>query len=105
MMIRKRDVLVYGELLIGDSGGSGELLRLYGLMHQLTAVSHADVVAFARANRLHGRGIGWVDAHLPASALAANALLWTADERLAELAGELGVGAPAGRTGRGNAPD
>jgi predicted nucleic acid-binding protein len=40
---------------------------------------------------LHGRGIGWIDAHLLASALLADATLWTADARLAALAGELGM--------------
>jgi predicted nucleic acid-binding protein len=55
-------------------------------------VCHPEVAAFVRAQRLHGRGIGWIDAHLLASALLSNVPLWTADERLADLAGELGVG-------------
>ncbi|MCC6365512.1 MAG: hypothetical protein IT165_18520 [Bryobacterales bacterium] len=83
--------LIYGDVLIADPGGRGGLLRFYGLMQRAPAVPHADVVGFVRAHRLHGRGIGWIDAHLPASALVASAPLWTADERLARLAGELGV--------------
>jgi predicted nucleic acid-binding protein len=58
--------LVYGELLIGDKG----------------------------ARCLSGRGIGWVDVHLLASALVGRLRLWTADPRLAIVAGELGVGHP-----------
>lgn len=84
--------LIQGELLIGDPGGRSELLKSYQLMHRVSSVPHADVVAFVRAHKLHGRGIGWIDAHLLASALVSNVPLWTADERLARLANELGVG-------------
>ena len=82
---------VYGELLIGDKGGRKRLLTDYEQMHQVPVVPHANVVAFVRDRRLHGRGIGWVDAHLLASALVGSLRLWTADPRLATLADELGV--------------
>ena len=83
--------LVYGELLIGDPGGRRQLLNSYDLMYRLPAVSHADVASFVRARKLHGRGIGWIDAHLLASTVVADALVWTADEHLARLAGKLGI--------------
>ena len=83
--------LVYGELLIGDKGGRKRLLADYELMHQAPAVPHIDVVEFVRSRRLHGRGIGWIDAHLLASALVGRLKLWTADPRLGVLAGELGI--------------
>ena len=59
---------VYGELLIGDKGGRRELLDDYALMHQAPAVPHSAVVTFVRERQLHGRGVGWIDAHLLASA-------------------------------------
>lgn len=83
--------LVYGELLIGDAGGRSQLLNAYDLIYRVPAVGHAEVATFVRAHKLHGRGIGWIDAHLLASALVADTPLWTADEHLASLAGELGV--------------
>jgi hypothetical protein len=49
------------------------------------------VVEFARSRRLHGRGIGWIDAHLLASALVARLQLWTTDPRLAVIASEMGI--------------
>jgi predicted nucleic acid-binding protein len=82
---------VYGELLIGDVGGRKRLLDDYQHMHQAPFVPHADVVAFVRHRRLHGRGIGWIDAHLLAASLVGQLKLWTADPRLAALANELGV--------------
>jgi len=41
----------------------------YALMDQAPLVSYAEVVASVRDRELGGRGIGWVDAHLLASAL------------------------------------
>jgi predicted nucleic acid-binding protein len=83
--------LIHGELLIGDPGGRTELLNGYALMHRVSTIRHAEVVEFVRAYKLYGRGIGWIDAHLLASALVSNVSLWSA-ERLARLANELGVG-------------
>lgn len=83
--------LVYGELLIGDRGGRAKLLDAYAQMHQASSVPHRDVVEFVRDRRLHGRGAGWIDIHLLASALVGRLQLWTADPRFAALAEELGV--------------
>jgi hypothetical protein len=82
--------LIYGELLIGDISGRGALLESYRLMHRIADVRHEEVVEFIRGNKLYGRGIGWIDAHLLASCLVADILLWTADDRLANVADELG---------------
>jgi predicted nucleic acid-binding protein len=83
--------LVYGELLIGDTSGRKQLLANYEQMHQAPAVPHRDVIEFVRDRRLHGRGIGWIDAHLLSSALVGRLKLWTTDPRLAGIARELGV--------------
>lgn len=83
---------VYGELLIGDVGGRRQLLNDYEQIHQAPLVPHGDVVEFVRARRLHGRGVGWIDAHLLASALVGRLRLWTTDARLAAIAAELGIG-------------
>jgi hypothetical protein len=88
--------MVYGELLVGDRGGRARLLSIYGQMTQAKAVPHADVVEFVRVRRLLGRGIGWIDAHLLASTIAAGLQLWTADARLAAVAAELDVAYRAG---------
>ena len=82
---------VYGELLIGDKGGRRQLLDRYALMDQAPTVSHANVIAFVRERRLHGRGVGWIDVHLLASALVGELELWTADPALATLAREFHV--------------
>ena len=73
--------LVYGELLIGDRGGRRKLLAAYERIHQANLVPHNDVVAFVRDRNLHGRGVGWIDVHLLASAIVGRMQLWTADSR------------------------
>jgi predicted nucleic acid-binding protein len=83
--------LVYGELLIGDRGGRGKLLAGYERMHQAELIPHHEVVEFVRHRNLHGRGAGWIDIHLLASAIVGRLLLWTADPRLVTVAHELGV--------------
>jgi len=82
---------VYGELLVGDKAGRKRLLAEYAQMIQAPVVPHGDVVAFVRDRRLQGRGIGWVDVHLLASALVGRLKLWTADPRLAMVAREMGI--------------
>jgi hypothetical protein len=65
-------------------------------MHQASVVPHQEVVEFVRARRLHGRGAGWIDVHLLASAVVGGLELWTADADAAALAAELGVAFRAG---------
>jgi predicted nucleic acid-binding protein len=83
--------LIYGELLIGDMGGRRKLLADYKRMVQAATVPHAEVVTFVERRHLHGRGAGWIDIHLLASAIVDGLELWTIDPRLLAIAEELGV--------------
>lgn len=82
---------VYGELLMGDRGGRQKLLNSYERMEQVPAVPNSDIVAFVRARKIHGRGVGWIDVHLLASALVGGVQFWTADGPLGAIADELGI--------------
>jgi hypothetical protein len=63
----------------------------YDLMDRAPMVPHAEVVTSVRDRRLHGRGIGWIDAHPVASALVRHLPLWTVDPPLAAVAKELRI--------------
>ncbi|MGH9392890.1 MAG: type II toxin-antitoxin system VapC family toxin [Terriglobales bacterium] len=84
--------LVHGELLAGDRGGRAAVLAEYMRLPWAPRLAHAEVAHFVRLRGLHGRGAGWVDLHLLASALVRRWRLWSADERTAALADELGIG-------------
>jgi predicted nucleic acid-binding protein len=84
--------LIYGELLIGDRGGRKKLLADYRQMFQAAVIPHSEVVAFVESRHLHGRGVGWIDVHLLASAIVDGLKLWTDDPRLSVVADEFGVG-------------
>ena len=82
---------VFGELLIGDRGGRNKFLAAYEQIEWAATIPHAEVAAFVRGRHLHGRGVGWIDVHLLASAVAGGLRLWTADPRFAIVATELGI--------------
>ena len=83
--------LVYGELLLGDRAGRRKLLSAYERLPHVAVVPHRDVVAFVRERGLSGRGVGWVDVHVLASALVGRMEIWTADQRLSAVAEDLTV--------------
>ena len=77
---------VIGEIGLGLLKQRREVLALMAALPSALVVSHDDVMAFVEQRRLAGRGVGWVDAHLAASALVSRARLWTEDRRLADVA-------------------
>jgi hypothetical protein len=46
---------------------------------------------FLETHRLAGRGLGWIDIHLLASAMLSGATLWTVDRGLDDAARDLGL--------------
>ena len=84
--------LVYGELLIGDKGGRKPMLAAYNRMRRLEMVPHEYVVEFVNLRHLNGRGIGWVDIQILASAMVGRVPVWSADLPFAAIARELGFG-------------
>jgi predicted nucleic acid-binding protein len=67
------------------------LLASYKAMFQAATLAPVEVVEFARYRGINGRGIGWTDAHLLASAIVEHATLWTADRPLEAIARDIGV--------------
>ena len=84
---------VIGELACGHLSNRGGTLHLLGALPEAPLAGHDEVLRLVGARRLHGSGLGWIDAHLLASALLAGSPLWTLDRRLAAVASRVGVGA------------
>lgn len=82
--------MVIGELALGNLRQRGIVLRSLADLPAATVATDAEVLHFIDRHALHGRGIGWVDAHLLAAArLTDGAELWTRDRRLHVLAVQL----------------
>lgn len=80
---------VLGELVLGGLSAREE--QLFARLPSMVVVAHDEVLELVRRRRLARRGIGWVDAHLLASALASSAALWSADGPLTSAAADLGL--------------
>ena len=82
---------VIGELACGTLSRRGELLNLLRSLPHLVHATHDEVLHFIEKQKLAGRGIGYVDAHLLASSVLDGANLWTKDRRLHQVASDLGL--------------
>ncbi|GAB2473939.1 type II toxin-antitoxin system VapC family toxin [Jatrophihabitans fulvus] len=82
---------VIGELAVGNLSDRSTTLRDLGLLPAIRGASDSEVLAMIEAHMLFGRGIGWVDMHLLAAALAAGTRIWVRDKRTLAAATELGV--------------
>ena len=84
---------VLGELACGNLQSRRELIRLWQDLPPIATVQDDEALYFIEQRQLMRRGIGFVDVHLlGAVLLMPTARIWTRDRRLAEVAGELGVG-------------
>lgn len=84
---------VLGELVLGGLGPQREAV-IADLRRLPTApcVPDDDVLELVVGRHLWGRGIGWVDVHLLASALVTGCRLWTFDRSLAAAGEDIDLG-------------
>jgi predicted nucleic acid-binding protein len=82
---------VIGELACGQLKNRADILEHLSNLTLVTQASDSEVMEFLERNRLYGRGVGWVDLHLLASALLTNCPFWTLDRRLSQIAHDLDV--------------
>jgi predicted nucleic acid-binding protein len=80
---------VVGELACRALRDRDQVLSLLQALPEADAAEHSEVIGFLDRERLYGRGIGWIDAHLLASARLSDAPLWTFDRRLSRIAAAL----------------
>lgn len=81
---------VLGELACGNLKNRGEVLRLLRELPAAPMATDAEALDFIERRALMGRSIGYIDVHLLASvSLTGSARLWTRDQRLAAVAGDL----------------
>lgn len=84
---------VVGELACGNLSNRAEVLALLQALPPAPVATDEEALVFINTRQLMGRGIGYIDVHLLASAaLDGSATLWTRDGRLALIASDLALG-------------
>lgn len=82
---------VIGELACGNLKNREEILKLLKALDGAALAEHEEVMRFIETHELMGKGLGYIDMHLLASARLSQIPLWTLDKRLDEAASLLGL--------------
>ncbi len=82
---------IIGELACGNLKNRTEILSLLQSLPAAKQAEYEEVLQFIESNRLMGRGIGYVDAHLLASAVLTAIRFWTMDRKLQRVSSKLGI--------------
>jgi predicted nucleic acid-binding protein len=82
---------IVGELACGNLKNRPEILFLLQSIPVATEAKHEEVLHLMESHRLMGKGLGYVDVHLIASATLSGVPVWTLDKRLAEVSAGLGM--------------
>ena len=73
---------IIGELACGNLKNRNEIISLLQSLPMVPMIEFDEFLFFIDRNHLMGKGIGFVDVHLLASAQLTGVPLWTADKRL-----------------------
>ena len=83
---------VTGELAMGNPADRQAMIETLEVLPQAEVIGWSELLNFGGRHELGGTGIGYVDAHLLASAAGHEGVrLWTRDKRLADHAQRLRV--------------
>jgi predicted nucleic acid-binding protein len=94
-LLERRQVLghamVLGEVMLGSIKDRNGFKSEYLDLPPADLADHGEVLMMIDFHRWHGRGIGFIDAHILASAYLGDAQLLTTDKKLLAVASELGI--------------
>jgi len=82
---------IMGELACGNLNNRLEILSLLKTLQTALQAEHEEVMQFIENNSLMGKGLGYIDIHLLASAILSRAPLWTLDKKLKQVSLRLGI--------------
>lgn len=96
-LLEEGDVIVHpfvvGELACGKIKNRVEILELLRELPEASSSDHDEAQHLLESGKLQGKGLGWIDVHLLASARISDCAIWTRDRALARAAVGLGVSA------------
>lgn len=82
---------IVGEIACGNLKNRIEILSLLQALPVSTQIEHEEVMKFIEDQTLMGKGLGYIDVHLIASAILTEIPLWTIDKNLNEVSSKLGI--------------
>jgi predicted nucleic acid-binding protein len=82
---------IVSELACGNLRNRHEILSLVQRLPLATQAKHEEVLQFIEQKQLMGKGLGYIDVHLSASAVLTEVPMWTYDRRLNQANEELGI--------------
>ncbi len=82
---------VVGELACGNLQNRNQILSLLQSLPMSIEAEHEETLDFIERNQLMGKGLGYVDIHLIASALLTGIPIWTHEKKLAQVADALHI--------------
>ena len=80
---------IIGELACGNLKNRDEIIPLLQSLPMAPTIEFDELLFFIDRNDLIGKGVGFVDVHLLASAQLEGVTLWTADKKLKSSADQL----------------
>ena len=80
---------IIGELACGNLKNRDEIIPLLQSLPMAPTIEFDELLFFIDRNDLIGKGVGFVDVHLLASAQLEGVKLWTADKKLKSSADQL----------------
>ena len=85
-MLNKGKVLchpfIIGEIACGNLRNRAVIISLLKSLPSAKVAINDEILQFIEYNKLMGKGLGYIDIHLLASAMLSDAQLWTLDKRL-----------------------
>ena len=82
---------ILGELSCDNIRNRREVLSLLRTLKSIDTVLEEEVFILIEDRKLFGRGLGFIDIHLLASAMIHHVPIWSRDKSLKRVAGELGI--------------
>jgi len=82
---------IVGELACGNMKNRREVLSLLQLLPLATLARHEEILQFIEMNHLMGKGLGYLDVHLAASAVLSGVPILSYDKKLNEVSGGLRI--------------
>lgn len=76
---------IMGELACGNLENRTIILSLLEALPMAAAVEHEEALSFIKGHNLMGKGLGYIDIHILASAVLSRTPVWTLDKKMEQV--------------------